>query len=106
MVLLTDGTGNVTKDYEYDAFGNEKNIDAADTNAYRYCGEYFDRETGDIYLRARYYNPGIGRFIIEDNFTGNISDYLIGKQGTDYLMSMTLALYDNNGQIYRCSDKT
>ncbi len=76
VVQLADGSGNVTKEYTYDAFGNEKNIDANDSNPFRYCGEYFDKETGDIYLRTRYYNPEIGRFITEDNFTGNTNDSL------------------------------
>ena len=31
-----------------------------------YCGEYRDAETGFIYLRARYYDPSIGRFTTED----------------------------------------
>lgn len=38
----------------------------ADTNPFRYCGEYFDEETGFVYLRARYYSPDIGRFVSED----------------------------------------
>ena len=64
---LTDTSGNVVKSYDYDAFGNEKNPDANDTNVFRYCGEYFDKETSSYYLRARYYNPVIGRFITEDS---------------------------------------
>jgi len=63
---LTDSAGNVIINYDYDAFGNEKNLDANDTNPFRYCGEYFDTETGNIYLRARYYAPNVGRFISED----------------------------------------
>ncbi len=43
---------------------------------FRYCGEYFDKETGTIYLRARYYNPVVGRFITEDSVWGNDSDPL------------------------------
>ncbi len=31
-----------------------------------YRGEYKDSETGNVYLRARYYSPGIGRFITSD----------------------------------------
>ena len=60
----------------YDAFGVEKNISDSDTNVFRYCGEYFDTETGTIYLRARYYNPGTGRFISRDSVTGDINDPL------------------------------
>lgn len=36
-------------------------------NPYRYCGEYTDIETGYVYLRARYYDPTLGRFISEDS---------------------------------------
>ena len=57
VVNLTDETGAVTKSYTYDAFGVEQNIDDADDNAFRYCGEYYDSESGTIYLRARYYDP-------------------------------------------------
>ena len=39
---------------------------ALDDNPFRYAGEYFDEETGLIYLRNRYYDPETGRFISED----------------------------------------
>ena len=73
---MTDASGNVIKNYDYDAFGNEKNPDPNDTNVFRYSGEYFDKETGTIYLRARYYDPTIGRFITEDSYTGKDADPL------------------------------
>lgn len=73
---LTDADGAVTKSYTYDAFGVEQNIDDADTNAFRYCGEYYDAETGTIYLRARYYSPTTGRFISRDTFVGRKEDPL------------------------------
>lgn len=76
VVKLTNSTGDVTKNYDYDAFGNEKNIDNNDSNVFRYCGEYFDRETGTIYLRARYYDSTIGRFISEDSDWGTANDPL------------------------------
>ncbi len=76
VTQLTDASGNVIKNYEYDAFGNEKNSDPNDTNVFRYSGEYFDKENGTIYLRARYYDPTIGRFITEDSYTGKDADPL------------------------------
>lgn len=76
VVQLTGADGILTKRYDYDAFGNEKNPDASDTNVFRYCGEYFDKETGTIYLRARYYDPEIGRFITEDSYLGKDNDPL------------------------------
>ena len=66
VVQRTDSSGAVTKVYTYDAFGVEKDPDSADPNPFRYCGEYFDRETGAYYLRARYYSPETGRFTQED----------------------------------------
>ena len=63
---LVNNSQTVEKTYDYDAFGNEKEPSATDTNPFRYCGEYFDKETGTYYLRARYYDPSIGRFTQQD----------------------------------------
>jgi RHS repeat-associated protein len=62
--LLNGGT--VTKQYDYNAYGVEKDIDPADQNPFRYCAEYFDKESGQIYLRNRYYSPVSQRFITSD----------------------------------------
>ena len=66
VVTTTNANGAVNHQYDYDAFGNEKNPDLTDTNPFRYCGEYLDAETGSYYLRARYYDPTIGRFTQQD----------------------------------------
>ncbi|NLN66448.1 MAG: RHS repeat-associated core domain-containing protein [Clostridiaceae bacterium] len=75
VIQLTNSSGNVVKTYNYDAFGNEKAPDLNDNNVFRYCGEYFDKETGTYYLRARYYNPVTGRFISEDSYLGSNNDH-------------------------------
>ena len=75
VVQLTDDMGAVLWYYDYDAFGNEKNPDPNDTNAFRYCGEYYDTETGTIYLRARYYDPRIGRFTQQDPISDGLNWY-------------------------------
>ena len=66
VVGLMSSSNELTKSYEYDAFGNEDNPSNEDSNPFRYCGEYYDSETGTYYLRARYYDPRIGRFLSED----------------------------------------
>ena len=76
VVALTDGFGELVKTYAYDAFGNEENPDESDTNPFRYCGEYFDNETCTYYLRARYYDPAIGRFTQQDTYLGDYTDPL------------------------------
>ena len=52
--------------YDYDAFGNTLIEEGEINNPIRYSGEYLDEETGLIYLRARYYDSSVGRFISED----------------------------------------
>ncbi len=84
-----DENGGIAKSYTYDVFGVEKNILDSGTNPFRYCGEYFDTETGTIYLRARYYNPTISRFISRDSVTGKIEDPL----------SLNLYTYCHNNPI-------
>ena len=76
VVQLLDESGNVTKTYEYDSFGNEIKPEKKDENPYRYCGEYYDKETEEVYLRARYYEPGVGRFITRDTYTGESDEPL------------------------------
>ena len=43
----------------------------ADINPLRYRGYYFDSDTGLYYLKARYYDPEIGRWINADD-TANL----------------------------------
>ena len=76
----------------------EKNIDENDTNAFRYCGEYYDAEMGTIYLRARYYNPSTGRFISRDSFAGRRSDPLSLNLYT-YCRNNPIRFIDPSGHI-------
>ena len=66
--MLTNANGSKTKSYSYNAFGVEYNEATLDDNPFRYCGEYYDKETKTIYLRARYYNPAQGRFTQQDGW--------------------------------------
>ena len=89
VVNLTDADGAVTKTYHYDAFGVELAPTTGDVNVFRYCGEYFDTETGTVYLRARYYQAAIGRFTQRDSVTGELTDPL----------SLNLYTYCHNNPI-------
>ena len=68
VVQLVNGDGNSTHMYEYDAFGNERNPNPNDPNPFRYCGEYWDSSSSAYYLRARNYDPSIGRFTQPDPY--------------------------------------
>lgn len=90
VVQLTNSSGTVTKNYTYDAFGVEKNAVTSDTNPFRYCGEQYDSETGNYYLRARYYSPGIGRFTQEDPIMDGLNWYT-------YCAGNPVRFYDPSG---------
>ena len=94
---LTNASGIVVKSYKYDAFGIEENIDPNDINPFRYTAEYFDKETGTIYLRARYYDPSIGRFLNQDSYLGNPNDPLSLNQYT-YAHNNPVMGVDPSGQ--------
>ena len=81
VVGLFDNSSSLTPiaDYRFDAFGNQLGADgtwlsnspngsaSAVHNPFRYRGHgYFDGHSGLHYLRNRFYDPGIGRFINED----------------------------------------
>jgi|GEM_PF-1305167 len=71
VVQIVDENKNVVAKYCYDAWGNctiLENVDGiAELNAIRYRSYYFDSETNLYYLRTRYYDPEICRFISPDN---------------------------------------
>ena len=63
---VMDAAGNVQNDYQYDAFGQRIAGHENILNRLRYNAQIEDDQTGLYYLRARYYNTGIGRFTQED----------------------------------------
>jgi len=71
---LSDVSTQVTDTYTYDAFGLLLQRTGSTENNYLYSGEQFDPNVGFYYLRARYYNPEIGRFTTVDPWKGSIYD--------------------------------
>jgi RHS repeat-associated protein len=71
---LTDGAGNVTNTYSYDAFGNLIASAGNVENDYLFAGEQFDEDLEQYYLRQRYYESETGRFTRRDTYSGHISD--------------------------------
>ena len=57
--------------YSYDAFGNIIEKKEKVENRFCYNGEMLDPVTQQYYLRARFYNPVIGRFTQEDTYYGD-----------------------------------
>ena len=77
VIQILDDIGQILREYEYDAFGNERDPDLGDANPWRYCGEYYDSETGTYYLRARYYDARVARFTTADTHW-NVGNMIYG----------------------------
>ena len=80
VVQLAGSTGTILWQYDYDAFGNEREITgqnpALDANPFRYCAEYFDSNSGTYYFRGRQaYDPRTGRFSQEDPIRDGLNWY-------------------------------
>ena len=76
--FLVSTNGTITDKYVYDSYGNliPGSSSIVNTNAYRYTGEQWDADLGMYYLRARYYQPSVGRFWTRDTYEGDSSDPL------------------------------
>ena len=68
---ITGSSGEIENRYEYDAFGVLKNSMEEFHNRILYTGQQYDQTSGQYYLRARFYNPVLGRFVQEDEYRGD-----------------------------------
>lgn len=76
VVQIVDRNGKIVNNYKYDEWGNILESNENISNPFKYAGEIFDEETGLYYLRARYYDPALGRFINEDTYEGQVTNPL------------------------------
>lgn len=73
---LTDANGAVVQRYDYTPYGQTQATQSGFDNPYQYTGRELD-ESGLYYYRARYYHPGMARFISEDpiGLAGGMNTY-------------------------------
>ncbi len=76
VIQVIDESGTAVNTYEYDEWGNILSQQETVDNPLKYCGEYYDDESGLYYLRARYYDPRVGRFVSQDSYEGDITNPL------------------------------
>ena len=78
VTAIVNQSGAIQARYTYDAFGNHTVLNPNNTpntthtfigniNPIRYRSYYYDTETGFYYLKSRYYDPQVGRFINADS---------------------------------------
>ncbi len=81
VIRMTDVNGATVAQYQYDAWGNityplGTGIEIQDLNPYRYAGYWYDRDIDKYYLKARYYDASIGRFLSKDPLEVRVGDSL------------------------------
>jgi RHS repeat-associated protein len=69
---IVDATGNVLARYAYSPFGVPTLVEGTPQAEFLFAGESWDQEAQLIYLRARYYDPQLGRFLTADPFPGSL----------------------------------
>ena len=78
IIALLDSNGRIVVKYAYDAWGNVSVMDnngviisdsgyIGNINPFRYRSYYYDTETKLYFLKTRYYDPEVGRFISPDS---------------------------------------
>ncbi|WP_141275095.1 RHS repeat-associated core domain-containing protein, partial [Kurthia gibsonii] len=70
--------------------------DLAKANSIRYAGYYYDDETKNYYLQARYYNPANGSFLSLDPHPGD-DDEPLSQNGYTYGNNNPVMNVDSNG---------
>ena len=100
VVAITNYSGEVVVEYTYDAWGNPLSCTGplaatlGKKNPFRYRGYVYDEETGLYYLKSRYYNPRVGRFVCADSL---IASGLLGSNFFAYCGNNPIVRADPSG---------
>ena len=101
---LVDADGGAVVNYRYDSWGKLISITGSmagtfgKDNPYRYKGYYYDDETGMYYLKSRYYQPEICRFISADVYIATELN-MNGSNMYNYCKNNPVMLMDSDGDF-------
>ena len=108
VVALLDSNGAIVVKYKYDAWGNCKvlNADGSEItdsnhigilNPFRYRSYYYDTGIGLYFLKTRYYDPEIGRFMTIDDLSYLDPESINGLNLYAYCLNNPVMMVDNSG---------
>ena len=66
VLAVTDASGNRVVAYRYGPWEELLGQTGSSRQPWRYAGYHYDEEPGLYYLKGRYYNPRVGRFLTKD----------------------------------------
>ena len=95
-LFLLDEAHEIRKSYCYDTFGIILQETGDVPNRLTYTGQMYDGTAGQYYLRARFYNPVVGRFLQEDTYRGD------GLNLYAYCANNPVMYYDPSGYAQLC----
>ncbi len=111
IAAILDSNGNIVVEYKYDSWGNHAVLDAngadiasathiGNLNPFRYRGYYYDTETGLYFLKTRYYDPEVGRFITIDSISYIDPETINGLNLYAYCGNNPVMRVDENGNAW------
>ena len=108
VIQIYNASGTLVGSYTYDAWGRvTENATSADTenitetNPIRYRGYYYDTETRLYYLKSRYYDPAVKRFVnSDDTDVLNVQCDLYDKNLYSYCDNNPTMCKDSDGNIW------
>jgi RHS repeat-associated protein len=83
VLALSDVYGNVVNRYRYGSFGTAELTSETVANPLRWTGREWDAQAGLYYVRARWYDPVLQRFVSEDPLGVEGGQNLFGYAGND-----------------------
>ena len=110
IIAILDSTGKVMVRYVYDVWGNHKAYDEngseitsathiGNLNPFRYRGYYYDTETKLYFLKTRYYDSEIGRFMTIDDLSYLDPDTINGLNLYAYCGNNPVMMTDEDGTM-------
>ena len=101
VVNILNASGGIVATYSYNAWGKVLTATGtmAGVNPLRYRGYYYDTDTGLYYLKSRYYDPEICRFINGDSNVSTGQGF-VGTNMFAYCGNNPVSRVDSGGYVW------